>query len=357
VEVEPASSISQVSAILNSRVNPNGAALTACSFEYGPTASYGTSVPCRPEPSTIKRLFTGNFVSGQAANLAEGAEYHYRVVLTNSVGTTQGPDQTVTTLPPTGGPEYGQCVAQKKGEYTDSGCTTVAAKKGVPDHKGSFEWIPGPATARCVAQKKGEYTDSGCATKSAKAKKGEFELVPSAGPGYTSTSGPVTLETPGLSSTVKCTSSSATGEVTGATAGTVRVTFSGCEAAGKKCTSEGANSTPSGTAGVIVSNLLDTRPIGTLTNVFVQFTSAEHAPYSAEFGCEGAVFRTTGPLAGVQAGDVGAMSTTSTTTFALNEGEQALYTEKQSGSSWTPPDPTTVTGTFSNTAASATEIR
>ena len=67
----------------------------------------------------------------------------------------------------------------------------------------------------CVAQKRGEYTDSGCTTKSKTAKKGKFERL--AGPGFTATTKTVTLETPGLGSTVKCSASSASGEVTGLT--------------------------------------------------------------------------------------------------------------------------------------------
>src|SRR6202041_779522 len=149
-----------------------------------------------------------------------------------------------TTLASAGAPEYGQCVAQKGGNYVDGGCSVVAEKKGVPDHKGHFEWVPGPASSACVAHKKGEYTESSCATKSEKPKKGGFERL--AGPGFTSSTGTVKLETPGLGRTVVCTASSGKGEVTGLSSGVARVTLTGCEVAGKKCTSEGPNSTPSG---------------------------------------------------------------------------------------------------------------
>jgi hypothetical protein len=354
---EEATDVSQVSALLHSRVDPNGEALSSCEFEYGTTTSYGSTVPCEPEPSAIKRPFVGSFVRGQAAGLSEGATYHYRVLATNPQGTTDGPDQTFTTLGAAGAPEYGQCVARKGGNYTDEGCSVVAEKKGVPDHKGHFEWVPGPASSACVAQKKGEYTESSCATKSAKPKKGGFEKL--AGPGFTSSTGTVKLETPGLGRTVVCGASSGKGEVTGLTSGVERITLTGCEAAGNKCTSEGSNSTPSGTAGVIDTNLLDTRLLGSPAEVWTQLLSGEHQPYVAELGCEGVLLRISGALAGVQQGDIGAPSLTSTTTLAGESGEQALSTAASTngGKSWSAADPTNVAAVATNTAASPTEIR
>jgi hypothetical protein len=356
-ETAEATAVSQVSALLHSRVDPNGEALSGCEFEYGTTTSYGTTVACSPEPSAIKRLFEGNPVHGQAAGLKEGTIYHYRVVATNPQGTTDGPDQAFTTLGAAGAPEYGQCVAQKGGNYTDSGCNTVAEKKGVPDHKGKFEWVPGPASSACVAQKKGEYTESSCATKSAKPGKGSFERL--AGPGFTTSTAAVTLETPGLGRTVVCTASSGKGEVTGLNSGVERITLTGCEAAGKKCTSEGVDSTPSGSAGVIDTNLLDTRLLGSPAQVWTQLVSGEHAPYVAEFGCEGVLLRVSGVLAGVQEGDIGNASLTSTTAFGGETGEQALTTASSTngGKSWSAADPTTVVMLATNTAASPTEIR
>jgi hypothetical protein len=75
-------------------------------------------------------------------------------------------------------PEWGHCVAQKKGNYTEGNCATVAEKKGKPDHKGSFEWVPGGG-AECYSMKKGNYTESGCKTVAEKKgkpdHKGSFE--------------------------------------------------------------------------------------------------------------------------------------------------------------------------------------
>jgi hypothetical protein len=250
--------------------------------------------------------------------------------------------------------EYGQCVAGKKGEYTEGNCQTKSAKA----RKGTFEWVAGPAPG-CVAQKKGEYTNATCATKSAKAKKGKYEKAP--GPGFTSTTGPATLETPGLGgSKVLCAAGTAVGEVTGVKTGTERITFTGCEAAGEACASEGPSSTPSGKAGVIVTNLLDSRLIGPVSGeVWTQLASSEHEPYVVEFGCGGQLLRTIGSLAGVQSADVNVSSLTSTTTFAAGNGEQALYSELSGdgGASWAGPDATSGVTVSSNTAASKTEIK
>jgi hypothetical protein len=77
-------------------------------------------------------------------------------------------------------PEWGRCVAQKHGNYTEGNCFTVATKKGVPDHKGKYEWLPG-AEARCLPAKHGNFTESSCLTVATKKgvpdHKGKFETT------------------------------------------------------------------------------------------------------------------------------------------------------------------------------------
>lgn len=357
VAAEPALLVSQVSARMKGSVEPNGYALSECEFEYGTSETYGASVPCVAPPGS------GNSVSAPVSGLRENTTYDYRVVATNALGTSESTNESFKTLP-AGSLEYGQCVATKKdGNYSNAGCTSVAEKKGEPDHKGSYEWVPGPAS-KCTAKKKGDYTNATCTTKSAKPHKGTYEVA--GGAGYTSTGGSVTLETPGLGAgKVLCTASSATGEVTGTTTGVARLTFTGCEAAGKTCASEGSDGTPSGDAGVITTNLLDTRLLGPVKTeigeeVWTDYASAEHAPYVAEFGCgDGSLYRLTGSVSGVQTGDVGLPSTASKTTINATLSEQDLYTElsESSGSSWSTPDASTLIVTLENTAASSTEIR
>jgi hypothetical protein len=79
-------------------------------------------------------------------------------------------------------PEYGQCreltanttPKAKHGRFTDANCQTLYESNGKLQEKGSYAWYPGPA-ANCIADKKGEYTDSACTDKAAKAHKGTFE--------------------------------------------------------------------------------------------------------------------------------------------------------------------------------------
>jgi hypothetical protein len=351
---EEAAPVSQLSAKLGASVDPDGEAEAGCEFEYGTSPSYGSSVPCQWEPGS------GFNVHGWVTGLGEGATYHYRVAATNALGTSYGPDETFTTL--SGSPEYGQCVAQKHSNYVDPGCEHLAEKKGVPDDKGSFEWEAGPSRT-CVAKKKGDYTNSNCTTKAVKAGKGAYEKEP--GPGFASSSAGVTLQTPELGRTVACTTSTGSGEVTSVSTSVERITFTGCESAGKKCASEGADSTPSGKAGVIVTNQLRNRLLGPVLGglfpgaVWTELASSEHAPYAAEFGCEGPRFRVIGSLAGAQQGDVGASSVTSASAFNTEEGEQALTSEvsENGGKSWSSPDPSILTTVITGTAAAPIEIR
>ncbi len=149
-------------------------------------------------------------------------------------------------------PEYGQCVSQKKGEYTNNTCTAKSAKA----HKGHFEWKQAPL-ATCVAQKKGEYTSETCETKSAKAHKGHYEKECAVNcADFTVTGGAATFYNfdfgfeggptlTGLGGTVKCASSTGTGEYINSIPASETITFAGCQSIGAgepsatKCTTPG----------------------------------------------------------------------------------------------------------------------
>jgi hypothetical protein len=65
-------------------------------FEYGPTSSYGSSVPF-PEGDTGVG-FVGRTVWAGVSGLKSGTTYHYRAVVTGALGKpVVGPDQTFTT--------------------------------------------------------------------------------------------------------------------------------------------------------------------------------------------------------------------------------------------------------------------
>ena len=92
---DPATSVSGQSVHLNGRVNPKGAAVAVCRFEYGTDADYGAIAPCTPSS-----LGTGTFnvpVSAEINALEPGVTYHYRLVATSVNGAASGVDRTVST--------------------------------------------------------------------------------------------------------------------------------------------------------------------------------------------------------------------------------------------------------------------
>jgi hypothetical protein len=366
VLTRPPSRVTQIAAHLNGNADPSGEPITSCTFEYGTSTSYGTSVPCNAKPP-LESTGTVDEETVFVTGLSEGVTYHYRIVATNSLGTSYGADKAFTTPAGSNGATWGKCVAQKHGEYKDPGCEEKSKKPG----KGKFEWKPGPAQP-CFAMAKGEYTDSSCTVKSARRHKGSFEKE--AGPAFTASTGTVTLEGPTLSSgKVTCAAGTGSGEVLSATRGVERLTFTGCESAAGQCISEGPNSTP-GSPGVIVTNLLETRLLGPVIargerQVWMELTSREHQPYLAEFGCGGTLSRIKGYVSGVQSGDVGTASATGTTTFALappnvhlaeqEVGEQELFTElsQNGGSSWSSAAASSVVMDVTSTAQLPTEVK
>jgi len=80
------------SATLTASINP-GAAATVYKVEYGTTAKYSSATPDR----SLVAGESDQAVSTPLDQLSRGTLYHYRVVATNSMGTTASPDQTFTT--------------------------------------------------------------------------------------------------------------------------------------------------------------------------------------------------------------------------------------------------------------------
>ena len=81
--------VTATSAIFQGTVNPRGGT-TFVQFEYGLTTAYGKSTPGRgvgsgTDPATVIQQTTG---------LLPGANYHYRLVASNSLGTSYGEDRT-----------------------------------------------------------------------------------------------------------------------------------------------------------------------------------------------------------------------------------------------------------------------
>jgi hypothetical protein len=82
VNTGAATGASTTSVHLAGEVDPEGANVTSCVFEYGTTTSYGQSVPCVPvEPGAG----TVNVpVSAEPAGLLPGSVYHYRLSAANA---------------------------------------------------------------------------------------------------------------------------------------------------------------------------------------------------------------------------------------------------------------------------------
>jgi phosphodiesterase/alkaline phosphatase D-like protein len=98
LETSGATNLSQTSAMLQGKLDPDGLATTYY-FEWGPTSSYGnvtSDPPGKPAGSAPGSIP----VSAQIEGLSSYTTYHYRLVAVNSIGTTFGDDETVTTLTP-----------------------------------------------------------------------------------------------------------------------------------------------------------------------------------------------------------------------------------------------------------------
>jgi hypothetical protein len=92
-----ASGVTATAVTLNGTVNPGGALLTNCQFEYGTEESYGASVPCSQTFLEIGSGTSAVAVSAPLPGLSPGTTYHYRLIAENEAGGGQGLDQTVTT--------------------------------------------------------------------------------------------------------------------------------------------------------------------------------------------------------------------------------------------------------------------
>jgi phosphodiesterase/alkaline phosphatase D-like protein len=151
VKTEPATGIEQTRATLNATVDPEGTEVTECKLEYGPTETYGASVPCAPAPGSG----TANVpVSGEAKGLTPNTSYHFRVRAKNSNATASfGADATFKT-----GAEGEAAAPKVKTEPAGSVGSTAATLKGSVNAEGSptechFDYGPTTAygsTATCM---------------------------------------------------------------------------------------------------------------------------------------------------------------------------------------------------------------
>jgi hypothetical protein len=97
VITEPATAVTPTSATLNGKfdIDNEGGGATSYYFEYGPTTAYGsrTAVP----PGTSVGSAPGTMTVSKTVEVNKGIRYHYRIVVTNDLGTTFGADQEFKT--------------------------------------------------------------------------------------------------------------------------------------------------------------------------------------------------------------------------------------------------------------------
>lgn len=99
VVTEPASPVGARSATLNAKVNPNGST-SSVKFEWGVTSSYGNSTPSVLVSASTELIS----IRDSLRNLTPSTTYHYRIVASNSFGTSFGDNVSFTTLSDGGAP-------------------------------------------------------------------------------------------------------------------------------------------------------------------------------------------------------------------------------------------------------------
>jgi hypothetical protein len=96
VEEDGSSAVTPFSATIDARVNPEKEITTSCVFEYGKTASYGSSVTC--QQGELYEAVAGQVASAELSGLEADTTYHYRLVVETAEGKTEGADGELTTL-------------------------------------------------------------------------------------------------------------------------------------------------------------------------------------------------------------------------------------------------------------------
>jgi len=100
VETRTATNVTATSATLNATVNPNGLG-TSAHFEWGTSTTYGNKTPVQSIPAGTSDVPALANLTGLSPNTT----YHFRVVATNSAGTTTGSGASFKTA---GGRAAGQ---------------------------------------------------------------------------------------------------------------------------------------------------------------------------------------------------------------------------------------------------------
>jgi hypothetical protein len=301
VETTAATSVSRTAASVNAKVNPNGAEVSDCHFDYGTSTAYGSSVPCSSAPGSGSSPVA---VTAALAGLQPNTPYHFRIVATNPGGTSVSSDQSLSTLPNPPTLETGAASAVKQtsavlaatvnpngGEVSDchfeygtstaygssipcapspvAGSTAVSVSArltglkvnttyhfrvqasnagGLSDGADqAFTTEGAPEYGRCVRLAngvRGKFSSGSC-TSPATAEAFSYEWLSGPGPNRQFTTSARTETVPTLETVgrvkVKCTGETSSGEYTGLrTVGGVVVHLTGCKVLSAPCSSIGA---------------------------------------------------------------------------------------------------------------------
>jgi hypothetical protein len=98
VATDAASDLTPSTAVLHGSFTGNGEA-HGYYFQWGPTVAYGQTTT-GGSSSAVGPVAVSDEITGLEPYLPQSVPYHYRLVVTNAVGTTYGPDKTVLPSPP-----------------------------------------------------------------------------------------------------------------------------------------------------------------------------------------------------------------------------------------------------------------
>jgi hypothetical protein len=123
--------VTKTSAIIKGTVNPEGAAVESCVFQYGTTTTYGSTAACPTAAGSGRGAIEESFTLG---SLSPGTTYHYRIVAKNSLGESFGADESFTTAAESGGGGGGgNVVNTNPGEIKPPGNGVLNNKSVAPD--------------------------------------------------------------------------------------------------------------------------------------------------------------------------------------------------------------------------------
>jgi len=128
-----ATNVTATSATLEGTVFPNQNDTTYY-FEYGTTTAYGTQTPTQGPVGGN----AGKTATADVTGLTPSTTYHFRLVATNSAGTSVGNDMTFTTLAPGGGPgaQNAVTIGATPTTVTFGRATTIAGQVTGPGNAG-----------------------------------------------------------------------------------------------------------------------------------------------------------------------------------------------------------------------------